>query len=85
MRFRDMQRQRELKDKGLLPQAEYELAVRRADEARTQLKLSKERLALQEANAALRAVLATISGICVVIAFRLETKLAIVTAWRERA
>jgi HlyD family secretion protein len=45
---RELERQRELRQKELLSIQDFELAERRVDEAETQLKLAKDRLALQE-------------------------------------
>lgn len=45
---REFDRQKELHDRKLLSQAEFETAARRVDESGTQLSLAKERLALQE-------------------------------------
>ena len=45
---RELGRQKELRDRNLLSQSEYEVAVRRVAEGNTQLQLAKERLALQE-------------------------------------
>lgn len=45
---RELGRQRELRDRNLISPADLELAQQRVDEARNQLSLAQERLALQE-------------------------------------
>lgn len=45
---REFDRQKELRQKNLLSQADFESASRKVDEGETQLSLAKERLALQE-------------------------------------
>lgn len=47
---REFERQKELREKQLLAQAEFETASRRLDEAETQLTLARERLALMESG-----------------------------------
>jgi HlyD family secretion protein len=45
---RELERQRELRNQDLISQTEFETAARRMDEARSELELARERLALQE-------------------------------------
>ena len=45
---RELERQRELRNQDLISQTEFETAARQMDEARTELELARERLALQE-------------------------------------
>jgi HlyD family secretion protein len=47
---RELERQRELRNQDLISQAEFEVAGRRVAEARTELELARDRLALQEAG-----------------------------------
>jgi len=46
----ELERQRELRNQDLISQADFETAARKVDEARTELELARDRLALQEAG-----------------------------------